>query len=109
MQFLKKPCIVVQVSIESYFNSHDHNFCCFHLNQPRMSIVDQLWNIFVLSRETNCTKMCNFCIDSEFKLNALFFHLLIMHCLCDCIADSWFNWNVDIFTAIMKMWKIVVP
>ena len=93
MQFLKKPCIVVQVSIESYFNLHDCKLCFFHLNKARMLVVDQLWNIFVLSREQNCTKILNFCIDSEFKLNALFIHMLILHCLYDCIGHSWYNWN----------------
>ena len=87
MQFLKKPCTIVQVSILSYFNLHDRKLCFFNLNKAQMSVVDQLWNIFVLSREKDCTKMFNFCIDSEFKLNALFFHLLIIHCLCDCIGQ----------------------
>ena len=43
MQLLKKPCTVVQVNIESYFNLHDRKLCCFHLNKARMSVVDQLW------------------------------------------------------------------
>ena len=73
-----------------------------------MSIVDQIWNSCVVSSGKNCSIICNVCTDSKFKSNALFIHLLIMHCLCDCIGDSWFNWNVDILTAIMKMWKILI-
>ena len=54
MQFLKKPFTIVQVSLESYFNLHDHKLRCFHFNKAQMLVVDQLWNIFVLSREKNC-------------------------------------------------------
>ena len=60
MQFLKKPCTVGQVSIQSYFNLHDHKLLCFHLNKARMSVVDQLWNIFVISREKNVLKFAMF-------------------------------------------------
>ena len=58
-----KLCTLVQLSIESHHKLHDRYLCCFHLNKAWMSIVEQIWNIFVISSGKKCYIICNVCTE----------------------------------------------